>query len=253
VAVGWADRRDSSDNLGWWYRMSLSFDGGETFLPSFKVASAGHSIESRDMPLIAFESPYKANEPQKASIVIHPWYYGGGHTVVMLADSKGVFYPVWVDNRAGVPQVWIAPVTVRGTATKAGASELAKLSDVTSDVSLEFLTERYDNRKNTIHITVRLKNKSSKVVYAPAKLRAISLTSDLGSIEAVDSAVYQLTGGIVWDLSSLLKGGKLSPGEASDSMELVFHLTHAKQPGQSSGYKFELCNLEARILASPKE
>jgi hypothetical protein len=252
VAVGWADRRDSSDNLGWWYRMSLSFDGGETFLPSFKVASAGHSIESRDMPLFAYSTPVKANEPQKVRIEIHPWYYGGGHTVDMLADSEGVFYPAWVDNRTGAPQVWIAPVTVRGVAIKGGSDELARLTDVTSDVSLEFLTERYDNAKNTIHVTIRLKNKSSKLIYAPAKLRVISLTSELGSIEAVHPAVYQRSGGVVWDLSELLKNGMLGAGEVSDSTELVVRLTHAKRPGQDSGYKFELCNLEARILASQK-
>ena len=253
VAVGWADRRDSSDNLGWWYRMSLSFDGGETFLPSFKVASAGHSIESRDMPLFAYVTPVKANEPQKARIEINPWYYGGGHTVDMLVDSEGVFYPAWVDNRTGIDQIWIAPVTVRGAATKGGSDELAKLTDVTSDVSLEFLTEKYDNAKNTIHITVRLKNKSSKIVYAPAKLRVISMTSELGHLDALDPAVYQATGGIVWDLSRLLKNGMLGPGEVSGSTELVFRLTHAKRPGQDTGYKFELCNLEARILASLKE
>lgn len=253
VAVGWADRRDSSDNLGWWYRMSLSFDGGETFLPSFKVASAQHSIESRDMPAIAFVTPFKANEPQQARIAIHPWHYGGGHTVDILVDSTGVFYPAWVDNRTGTNQIWITPVTVRGAAAKGGSDELARLTDVTPDLSLEFLTERYENAKNTIHVTIRLKNKSSKIMYAPAKLRAISVTSELGSIEAVDPAVYQPTGGIVWDLSRLLKNGMLGPGEVSGSTELVFRLTHAKRPGQESGYKFELCNLEARILASLKK
>lgn len=253
VAVGWADRRQSSDNLGWWYRMSLSFDGGETFLPSFKVASAAHSLESGDMPLFSFRSPGNSNEPQRGRIAIHPWYYGGGHTVDMLVDSTGVFYPVWVDNRTGTPQVWIAPVTVRGTGTTGGSDELARLSDVTPEVALEFLTERYDNATKTIHVTVRLKNKSTKTVYVPAKLRVISMTSELGRLEALDPAVYQPTGGIVWNLTSILKEGKLGPGEISDSTELVFRLTDAKRPGQESGYKFELCNLEARILASLKE
>ena len=120
VAIGWADRRDSSDNLGWWYRMSLSFDGGETFLPSFKVASARHSLESGNTPLFAFADRSKANDPQKVSIAIHPWHYGGGHTVDMLVDSQGVFYPVWVDNRTGTPQVWITAVSVRGSAMSDG-------------------------------------------------------------------------------------------------------------------------------------
>jgi hypothetical protein len=253
VAVGWADRRDSPDNLGWWYRMSLSFDGGETFLPSFKVASAAHSLEFGSAPLWTFLSPSKTNEPQKASITINPWHFGGGHTVDMLVDSSGVFYPVWVDNRTGTPQVWTTPVIVRDVAAKSGSGELARLSDVTSDVSLEFLTERYENATKTIHVAVRLKNKSSKTVYAPVKLRVISMKSEIGTLEAADPAVYQPTGGVLWDLSRLLKDGKLGPGEVSTSAELIFRLMHAKRPGQDSGYKFELCNLEARILASPKE
>lgn len=252
VAVGWADRRDSSDNLGWWYRMSLSFDGGETFLPSFKVASAAHSLESGSAPLWTFRSLSKTHEPQKASIAINPWHYGGGHTVDMMVDSSGLFYPVWVDNRTGTPQVWIAPVTVRGVAKNGGSDDLAKLSDVTSDVLLELLAERYDSLKHTIHIAVRLKNTSSKILYAPAKLRIISMKSDLGILEAENPAIRQPTGGIVWDLTRLLHDGKLEPGEVSTSTELIFRLKQAKRPGKDSDYKFEICNLEARILASMK-
>jgi hypothetical protein len=233
--------------------MSLSFDGGETFLPSFKVASAEHSIESGNTPLLAFADRSKAGDPQRVSIAIHPWHYGGGHTVDILVDSQGVFYPVWVDNRTGTPQVWITPVTVRASAIVDGSDELAKLSDVTSEVSLEFQTQGYDSAKQTIRIVARLRNTSSKIVYAPTKLRVISMSSELGSIEAVNPSAYQPTGGVVWDLSRLLKNGKLAPGEVSDSAELVFHLTDAKRPGQHTGYKFELCNLEARIFASLKE
>jgi len=110
------------------------------------------------------------------------------------------------------------------------------------------MTQGYGSSKQTIHIAVRLKNKSSKVVYGPAKLRVISITSDLGNVKAIDPAVHQPTGGVVWDLSQSFKNGRLRPGEVSEPTELVFRLNHAKRAGQAD-YKFALCNLEARIVA----
>src|SRR5204863_7612462 len=40
LGVMWYDRRDSPDNLGWTPRFSVSYDGGDTFVPSVKLATS---------------------------------------------------------------------------------------------------------------------------------------------------------------------------------------------------------------------
>jgi hypothetical protein len=36
-----------------------------------------------------------------------------GDTAGLAADAGGVFHPVWIDNRTGVPQMWTATVKVQ--------------------------------------------------------------------------------------------------------------------------------------------
>src|SRR5262249_2643549 len=92
VGVSWYDRRDNPDNLGYWVRFSASLDGGATWLPSARVSTSANVVADNEARL------------------------NGGDTSGLAADASGVFHPVWVDNRTGVPQVWTAPVAVRGAA-----------------------------------------------------------------------------------------------------------------------------------------
>ncbi|MGA2133804.1 MAG: sialidase family protein [Bryobacteraceae bacterium] len=91
VGISWYDRHDNADNLGYWVRFAASLDGGATWLPSTRVSSAPHTA---------------SDDTRKNS----------GDTAGLVADAGGVFHPVWIDNRTGVPQMWTASVTVRGKA-----------------------------------------------------------------------------------------------------------------------------------------
>ena len=95
VAVSWYDRRDNSDNLGYWPRFSASLDGGATWLPSVRVSTSANLV--RDDKETRFNS---------------------GDTAGLAADAGGTFHPVWIDNRTGTHQVWTASVGVRGAAHK---------------------------------------------------------------------------------------------------------------------------------------
>jgi len=88
VGVSWYDRRDNPDNLGYYVRFAASVDGGKSWLPSVRVSTAAH-VSDDDM--------------RKNS----------GDTAGLTADADGVFHPVWIDNRTGVPQMWTALVRVR--------------------------------------------------------------------------------------------------------------------------------------------
>jgi hypothetical protein len=89
VGLTWYDRRDQPDNRGYYVRFSASLDGGETWLPSVRVAAAPNAVKSNTQFDIT-----------------------GGHTAGLAADANGVFHALWIDNRTGVQQVWTAPITV---------------------------------------------------------------------------------------------------------------------------------------------
>jgi len=87
VGVVWYDRRDNPDNLGYYVRFRASIDGGRTWLPSERVSAAAHVT---------------SDDTRKNS----------GDTAGLAADADGVFHPVWIDNRTGIPQIWTAAVKV---------------------------------------------------------------------------------------------------------------------------------------------
>jgi hypothetical protein len=88
VGVSWYDRRDNPDNLGYYVRFAASVDGGKTWLPSARVSTAAHVT---------------TDDPKKNS----------GDTAGLAADADGLFHPVWIDNRTGIPQMWTTTVNVR--------------------------------------------------------------------------------------------------------------------------------------------
>jgi hypothetical protein len=88
IGVAWYDRRDSPDNVGYYVRFAASRDGGKTWLPSVRVSTVAHA---------------PADDTRKNS----------GDTAGISADVDGVFHPVWIDGRTGIPQMWTATVKVR--------------------------------------------------------------------------------------------------------------------------------------------
>ena len=92
VGLLWYDRRDNADNLSYYARFTASLDGGQTWLPSVRVSA----------------EPYVSGPVSKKSA----FPGNGGDTAGLVATMDGVFHPVWVDDRTGVPQVWTAAITV---------------------------------------------------------------------------------------------------------------------------------------------
>src|SRR5205807_1808861 len=103
--------------------------GGDTFLPSVRVSSADETFPTPDRWDIIGSTtgggvPFERS-PRKTisvSVQLRNFTTNGGDTAGLTADADGVFHPVWVDNRTGVPQLWTAPVTVAGAAVPYGES-----------------------------------------------------------------------------------------------------------------------------------
>ena len=254
VGVAWYDRRDNPDNRGWWVRFAASLDGGETFGKSVRVSEAPNAYGKNERwPVGASVLGGGTNKKEpaktlKLNVSLDGFFYNGGHTGGIAADAGGVFHPLWVDNRTGLPQVWTAAVTVKGAVFKNGSKELADLDDISEKVTLDLSNVSYDRAKNEASVTARLKNTSKETLRGPVKARVVALSSDAGSAQIVNSDNGQVGAGAVWDFSALVPAGELKPDSVSESKRLLFRVSDFRPFLRGNDPHYGLVSLDARVL-----
>ena len=234
VGVMWYDRRDNPHNYGWWVRFAASEDGGETFSPSVRVSTSPATVVFRnDIKLRGVsmgggkpESRQKGGNLQARIGFGTLFTFNGGHTAGMAADAAGKFHPFWIDNRTGVEQIWTAAVTVDGSAVVNGEPQLARLHDVTDDVTLDFKNARYNKQTGELSVDAYLGNTSDKTLKPPLIIRVLSLDSKLGFPTVENASNKQTREGAVWDFTPELpdKVNGLPPEKVCSPKRLVFHL-----------------------------
>ena len=226
VGVMWYDRRDQPDDLGWDVRFRASFDGGETFTPSVKINTVSHRPLAADSLWVMSgheENWYHA--PETAEFGVHSFNFSGGHTAGLAADAAGVFHPLWIDNRTGVPQLWTARVTVTGTVAVNGGADMSALVDASKTVDLRMTNTLYHRKTGLLDATVALENLSAKdTAFGPFKLRVLDLRADVGTTTITNADAGGTAEGAVWDFSALISGGRLGPHEKSKPRTMTFHL-----------------------------
>ncbi|HWF83754.1 MAG TPA: hypothetical protein VG222_02865, partial [Vicinamibacterales bacterium] len=154
-------------------------------------------------------------------------YYPGDYAAIT-ADSSGVFHPYWIDNRTGWHQIWTAPVQIAASAMKNGAADLASRDDLTPLTALKRISSRYDRDAQTVSMSLRLDNTSTRTLSGPFKVRLIQSDSDVAAIEAV-GASNGLTGpGAAWDVTAFTDGASLQPGSSSRPFTLTFKLNDVR-------------------------
>jgi hypothetical protein len=258
VGVAWYDRADlSPTSMGWWVRFRPSLDGGETFLPSVRVSAAPNTYgRSEQRPLSGFAIGGAASDQRMRggliglSIGMH-WFSGtGGDTAGLAADAGGVFHPVWIDNRSGVPQMWTAAISVAGSVLKNGSAELAELEDLTSKVALEMIDFGFNRSNGQATARVRLKNGSKETLRGPFKLRVLAVRSYLAQVEVVGADNGVSGAGAVFDFTPLVAGGSLPPDAQSDVKTLTFRLHDLRPPRTMTIERMResLVSLDARVL-----
>lgn len=258
VLVVWYDRRESGDNMGWKIRAAASLDGGLTFTPSTPVSDAASVFNAQtewiqDSPRISGGGDPRPNSAKGRPIGVDlkiTSFFLGGHTSGMAVGTDGVFHPAWIDNRTGVGQIWTAPITVRGSVEKHGASDLAELDDVTDNVILETQSTNYDRATNTLTLTARLRNTSKVTVRAPLKARVIALTSELGVAAIAGAANGVTTVGAIWDFGSMVPAAGLPPDSTTATRTLTFRLTDVRPirlVKRNPGFTAGLVHFEVRV------
>ena len=259
VAVQWYDRREEQDNLGWWTRIAVSLDGGETFSPSVKVSEApfdNDKIES----LFAGSSGSGNRESSRidTSIAFNRFHFQGGDTAGIAADAGGAFHTFWIDNRTGTPQAWTSTVTVKGTATRNGDRELENLEDVTDRIRLETGNFRYDAKRKLVEFDVALVNTSADAILAPLHLRLLSLRSAFEGPQIVN-ADNQIGGpGALFTFAAPTAAGMLNSGERTKIRHVQVHFEsvgpirpqpfyyHPDQPGLVTFTSKVLSNIHSK-------
>jgi hypothetical protein len=219
VVVGWADRRDHSDNRGWWYRAAASLDGGVTFSPSVKVSTASNEFGDREVwPLEPSVS--SASDRLIVNVGLNGFISSMGHTVDMVTDADGVFHAFWIDNRTTVPQVWTAQLKVDADGRRVPAEVPDGWREVTDQVELRLLESSYDRSSNVVRLAVRLRNIGRRELFSPLRLH-------LGAIESIRLATpfagSSSADNRMWEASAL-SGPVLSPGAESGDVKMEFVL-----------------------------
>ena len=227
VAVAWADRRGHSDNLGWNYRMTASFDGGDTFVTSIKVSSGAQRFKTWPLFVVPQNGIREIRSDRVSQEVIRDSaHLSAGHTVDMVVDNQGVFHPIWLDNRTGVMQVWTAPVTVTGRASRPDVTSLKGFQSVGVALRLASQDVSYDPSTQIAVFNTRVVNTSNAPVLLPVKLHITDLFSDVGSVRILNSDNGAPGVDAIWTFTGAQASAKeLAPNSSTASRELRFRVT----------------------------
>lgn len=238
VALVWADRRDVADNLSYAIRFAASLDGGETWLASVAVSRA---------PASWSDGEFRELDPSEGVVYwvgFGDFAFTGGHTHGFAADAAGLFHPLWVDSRTGVPQMWTAAMRVDGVATRYGDPALAAHRDLRGQVALELMEPVY--RARTLTLTGTLRNLTTQPVTGPFLVQVTHLDSELGIVAVTNGDNGQRGAGAVWRVQL----AELAPGARSPERMFAFGLTDLRRVRRHSE-PTGLLQFSARVLAPP--
>ncbi|MGH7720697.1 MAG: sialidase family protein [Gemmatimonadaceae bacterium] len=273
VGVVWYDRRDHPNDVDWTEYFAASTDGGETFLPNVRISERPFLHDwtkpaTLSANLNGVEPPNGASGALAFSVMSGRAYTGAGETQGLAASADGAFHPLWIDNRTGVPQMWIARVTVNGRATRSGRVASAKPAtsptdssqargpvdaskeiDVTRDVGMELTSPKYDPATRIVSVEARLVNRSSRLLTAPLRVVVLAATSALGPVQIVGAGDGVIPPeGVPLDFTAQLPAGGLQPGKTTAARRLEFRVGQRPSPARAS-VNLNALSVHTRVFA----
>jgi hypothetical protein len=267
VGLSWYDRREDRNNRAFRQRFTVSLDGGATFLPSVAVSRFSHTYaaisdrekyyglggtSSRDREAHTMWLTVATGQAYRTYDMVGDY---GGLTV----SADGVFHPVWVDNRAGIPQLYTAPVTVRGTVHR---GTLLAGRDVTDSVMVFQTSSMFEPRTCTLTLAFELMNRSRAPLKLPLTMEVVRMWSQLGVPRAAKGEHDAVTGMPVWTFG---KRGTLPPDSITTRSVAVpidectpllgrggrVRRTDARMTAGPQVAGAKLLKIEARVVESP--
>jgi hypothetical protein len=244
VGLSWNDRRENPDNVGYFTRFTASLDGGESWLPSvrlaerparFRQAGEGETISS-------YATDDGPNPPTVR--IVRTAEFHGGDTAGLCADANGVFHALWVDNRDGRDQAYTSSITVRGNVVKNGDADLSSLKEVANLLTFDIKNVDYDTKRQTLVLQASLRNKSKDNVRGRLVLRILSLTSQAGAITITNAENGADGPGATFEFTKLVSTGGLKPNESTEPKTIDFQLQNVRLPPLNEKNMMKVMGLE---------
>jgi hypothetical protein len=125
----------------------------------------------------------------------------------LAVGPDGTFYPVWIDNRTGKPQVYLAAVTVRAPVMRPAAVDALIGRNVTDSVVLITTKSSFDAKKCSMELAFDLVNRSGAPLRAPLLVRPNRLLSQIGTPVATGT-LQDAAGRALWRFGRV---GRVAP------------------------------------------
>ena len=168
-------------------------------------------------------------------ITMNTFSFLGGDTDGLVADAGGVFHPVWIDNRNGVPQVWTAPVRVSRTRSSAIAGD-----DVSAKVTVDVSNARFDPGLDSLTLVVSLRNTSTETLRGPFAVSMTKVDSDLAD---------PVAGTNDWTFGDI----SIAPGATSRPRTWRFALNDRRPFRSGNRYRLGLLKLNFSVVSMAGE
>ena len=244
VGLSWNDRRENPDNVGYFTRFTASLDGGESWLPSVRLAERPARFrQAEEGETISSYATDDGPNPPTVRIVRDPEFHGGD-TAGLCADANGVFHALWVDNRDGRDQAYTAVVTVQGSAVKNGDAGLSALKEVANLVAFDIKNVDYDTKHQTLSLQASLRNKSKDNVRGRLMLRILSLTSQAGTVTITNAENGADGPGATFDFTKLVSAEGLKPNASTEAKTINFELHDVRLPAMDEKDVMKALSLE---------
>lgn len=252
VGISWYDRRDDPANLAFRHRFTASVDGGASVLRSVPVSTHAHGYADAAgrEPYFPLGTRFNADSTGALWLGVttgraQRTYYEVGDYGGMSIRADGVFQPLWVDNRTGVPQLFTAPVRVTAE-VKPPAERDAALGRLISDsVTVVVTRTTFDAAGCTVDLGVDVINRHARAVALPLVVRVDEMLSQLGAPVAVGGERDDV-GRPLWRIGS---GGTLPPGGTRSHAAIIELEDCRPLAGQGAmGYRQRL---DVRLSGTP--
>jgi hypothetical protein len=229
VAIMWYEISFMAQEATRVTRLAASLDGGATFLPTVTVSSAPANLSgTKNGPVGVFDDRGATG----ADFGIETGILGrGGETSGLVADARGLFHLLWVDNRTGNSEMWTAAVEVGGE-VHPGAPDLpgGGWKDVTRDVTVEYFDAYYDASSKKVGTQVRLSTTSDALKGKTLTLRVTRAVSAFGDVDLADGNSTAGSRLLTFALNESAEKGRYG----SPARELTFKLRGEPRPNRAS-------------------